>query len=491
MIPGWFKQKNNLVFVGIVLFALAIRLYYFILTNNQPVWWDEAEYLSTAKHWAMGIPYDINPQRPVLLPLLETIILFLGGGEGIIRFFLVLIPSIGVVIVSYLLGKEMFNKKIGLITSAIMGGFWLLLFNTVRMHVEAMLMFFVYLSIFCFWKGFVKENSKYKLLTGLFLGLGFLTKFTASLTVFSLLLFLFVIKRFKMFKDKYFWLSGLIAFITILPHLIWSKINFGSFFIFLSAGAPAVSSLIGGEKISAPFGWHILGNVSHFTQLLFFVFFFIGLLTLYKLFLGFDLIIKNKSKELYAHFFSIIFILINLAFYIFILRVAEDRWLLPIALPIFFFIALGLILLYNLLIKFKIPKIIGLISIITILSIGIYSQISFADEIIKSKKETYLPVKQAALWMKENSKESDTIISASNPQTVYYAERKVIGFGPQANLSNALEEIRPKFMVLSVFEQYPEWTYRLPEENKETFVPVQVYSDQNQKPLLVIYEVRY
>jgi len=38
----WLKDPYNLVILGVIIFAFAIRLYYFSLTKNQPRWWDEA-----------------------------------------------------------------------------------------------------------------------------------------------------------------------------------------------------------------------------------------------------------------------------------------------------------------------------------------------------------------------------------------------------------------------------------------------------------------
>jgi len=40
----WFKDKNNRILIGILIFAFAIRLYYFIMTKSQPLWWDELCY---------------------------------------------------------------------------------------------------------------------------------------------------------------------------------------------------------------------------------------------------------------------------------------------------------------------------------------------------------------------------------------------------------------------------------------------------------------
>jgi len=152
-IESFLRNKYNLLFLGIILLAFMIRLYYFIYTYNQPLWWDEAEYMSMAKNILYGIPYDFNPQRPILFPLLIS--LFLWMGEGVVKFFIIFLPSLGSVIVTYLLGKELYNKKIGLIASFIMAVFWVLLFNGTRIHADGIALFFSLLGIYFFWKGYV------------------------------------------------------------------------------------------------------------------------------------------------------------------------------------------------------------------------------------------------------------------------------------------------------------------------------------------------
>ena len=49
-IRGWIlENKIFLIVLGIGIF---LRLYYLFLTYNQPLWWDEAEYLLMAKYFA-------------------------------------------------------------------------------------------------------------------------------------------------------------------------------------------------------------------------------------------------------------------------------------------------------------------------------------------------------------------------------------------------------------------------------------------------------
>ena len=487
------SSKKEYILLGILLFAIVLRIYYLFVTIDQPVWWDEAEYLSAAKNWASQVPYEFNPQRPILLSVLEAVIFMLGGGEWVLRFMLGTLPSLGIVLFTYLLGKEMYDKNTGLIASFLMSSFWLLLFNTARLHVEALLLFFTILSIYALWKGFVNQNNKYKIATGLFLGLSFLTKFTSILLIAVSFLFLLITKRTKLFKDKHAWLSLLLFVITILPYFIWSKIKFGSFFVFLT-GSREVTALLTNSDVGRTFGWYVLNFIPQFTLTLLLIAFFVGIYTLKELVLGFDLFLKNQGlKRVYADFFNVIFIVANFLFFIFIQRSAEDRWLLPIAISLFLLIALGLQYVHQILVKFKVPKIAATIFILLVMGAATYAHISRADQIIDEKKESYLQVKQAALWLKENTKEDDVIITASAPQTTYYSERKTIGYGPQEDIEEIIKNVKPKYLTYSLFERHPEWVLPFLESNQSKFIPIQAFFlDQEQKQLaLVIYEIKY
>src|SRR3989338_6379885 len=127
-VKNWLKNKYNLSLILVMLVAFLVRLYFFAQADNQPLWWDEAEYMATAKHWAFGVPYEVNAQRPPLFQLLAVPLLKIGLTETALKFLLVLIPSLLVVLITYLLGKEMFNKKIALIAAFTSSFIWSFLF---------------------------------------------------------------------------------------------------------------------------------------------------------------------------------------------------------------------------------------------------------------------------------------------------------------------------------------------------------------------------
>src|SRR3989344_2804105 len=124
----WLKNKYNLYLLGIIALAVIIRLYFFLITQDQTLWWDEAEYMATSKHWAFDTPYDLNPQRPPLFQLIGALFMILGFSEPTIKFFLVFLPSVFLVIAVYYLGKEMFGEKVALISALLAAVSWAFLF---------------------------------------------------------------------------------------------------------------------------------------------------------------------------------------------------------------------------------------------------------------------------------------------------------------------------------------------------------------------------
>src|SRR3989338_6338384 len=76
----WLKDPYNKAFLGILIFAIIIRIYFLVITKNQAVWWDAADYLTEAKVLAgnLNINYYFTPRRTFLMPLLWAGLLKLG-----------------------------------------------------------------------------------------------------------------------------------------------------------------------------------------------------------------------------------------------------------------------------------------------------------------------------------------------------------------------------------------------------------------------------
>ena len=448
---NWLKNKDNLLLVIIIIFAFAIRLYYFVLTKDQALWWDEAEYMSAAKHWAFDVPYTLSAQRPPLFQFLAALFLMSGFEELFIKFVIVLVPSVLLVFSVYLLGKEMFNNKIGLIAASLTAVSWTLLFWTARFQPDFFSMLFQVLSIWWMWK-FWKNPPRVKLivLSGIFAALGFNFKVSGLLVPLIFGIFIFVKDRFAAFKNKYYYYFAIAFVLTLLPYFIWSYFTFGN--------PTAVKEGYIAEFTHFPIGWYNIKFYYTLTEGINFILFVIGVIIALRFLTYADILIKDKKKCFDPNIFSIIVLATISAFYIFYIRNTDDRWVFLWLPFIFYLIGNSLLYFYQFVKPYN--KIIAIAVVFILLGWGIYGQYKHADELIRNKIPSYSPVKDAGLWIKQHSNPGDKVLSISYTQTVYYTERNVTSYSLMKNeseLDRYILDNKPRYIEVSVFEPHPSW----------------------------------
>lgn len=486
---GWVEDNYDKAFIGILILAFAIRLYYFWMTNGQPLWYDEAEYMSAASHWAFGVPYDLSPKRPVLFAFLVSLFLRAGFNESLVKFACSTLPSILIVLFAYLLVKEMYDKKTALLTSFIFAIFWMLTFYGNRIMTDSLSFLFGIIAVLLFWKGHVKKGKNYLVwLMGLFISLAFLTRLIGILFGIGILLFLILTERAKFLKNKNLWIAFLIAILALVPYMLWySSYHDTGLFGF-------ITSNVGGEgqggSSSYPIGWHLLKFVYPYLYSALFIMFVVGFLTLSKLFMSIDLFLKGKNKNLSADFFNLLFLVFVLGFFIFYFRVAEDRWMMAMALPLFVFSAKGILYAFEF-VKSLAGKKISVLFLILVLIFAMYSQINFTNELTKAKVDTYSQIKQSSLWIKENSEPEDIVFSNSITQNTYYSQRKTYVLGTnRTQFLEKVQEVNPRYLVVSAFEKYPDWILQQDSEMQSLVTPVNAFFFDKEKTqtAVIIYE---
>ena len=504
-LKDWLNNKYNLSFLGVLLLATIIRIYYFSITTSQPLWWDESEYMALAKYWTEGIPYTPSPQRVVLFQFLISLFLRVGFNEAVMKFTLVIIPSILVVLFTYLFIKELYDEKIALISSFLTAILWLHLFYSTRLMNDELSLVFGILAMWFFWKGYIKEkNVKLTSFAAFFIALSFLLRPAGIYYAWILIAFLLITEKFSFLKKGQLWIIPLVFILTLAPHMIWSQSYHGDALAFTSAyGGPGTEN----------FEWrHILEMINEYTMNFHLPFisefpklaawssissilFILGLITLLPLILGFDRIWKG-SKKYNNDLLMLLSIIVILGVSIFVLRSIESRWLFAMSPAIFVFTSKGIILVSDYIQKYS-NKTIAVIFILLILLTGSYINLQFSEVQIKSKIDSYAPVKDAGLWIKENSLPIDSVFSRSIPQITYYAERKtyreetsIIDVTEEEILS-IIKEKQPKFYMVSVFEPHAEIFITLPDKHQNIFQVAQAYGDANGQPLLIIYSINY
>lgn len=506
-IKSWLKDKNNLAFLAIIIFTIIIRVHYLLMTKTQPLWWDEAEYMSGAKSYAGIIDFHIGSIRMPGYSMIASLFFMLGiTNELALRFFLAFLPGVIVVIASYFCIKEMYpDKRIAVISTLIIAVLWENLFFSSRFHTDNPALIFELLAIFVLFKGYLKKEdfhfikAKHSLYwVALFTVLCIFMRAGDAMFVPAIFIFFIWINKAKVFTKKYTLplIGLLIVFIAA---------------VFFVAQAPKTGILIYLTPLeNNPVAWNSLSIFNGFYESvvplipsIFFYAFLFGLVVfIFDLFMFYGDVKKISRENVKENIdrvsdaFNFILLLSVMLFFIFIIRPTtgyELRWFFPLALAMLVFTSKGIITFSQYIGMMFNKKAVGVI-IIILVACGIYTQLAHADQIIKIKLDSYSQIKDSALWIKENSDKTDTIIAASVMQYPYYAERTTYGI-PQTEeeLNKLIQEKKPRFLVLTLIQPTSDWSYNWPQKNNETAIPVQAYTmpGNSKQAILIVYEMRY
>ncbi|MBU0708474.1 glycosyltransferase family 39 protein [Patescibacteria group bacterium] len=241
------KQKTIIVLIGLFLFALILRAIFLYSTPIRI--WDEAVYANLGydlsknplnyslrnTDWSDFIPSGGDefyswPKigfRAPLLPYLLAVFYFLKL-DFMIYWIIPLVGALSAILV-YILGKSLFNEKVGLYSA--------LLFSVVPLHVifsaniltGVLFTFFVLLTFICFVKGYEENNTVYRVLFGLFLGLALLSRYTALwvMPIFPLY-FLAKHRSLKFLKDIHLWHAVIVFFLVLHPWFYYGMKEYGN-----------------------------------------------------------------------------------------------------------------------------------------------------------------------------------------------------------------------------------------------------------------------
>ena len=123
-------------------------------------------------------------------------------------------------------------------------------------------------------------------------------------------------------------------------------------------------------------------------------------------------------------------------------------------------------------------------------------EIKEADTIINVKKDTYVHLKYAGLWIKDNSNPNDNMITTANQmELTYYSERPMY-HAPGRNETDMLDRFKEadaKYLILSWWypNANPPWFLEYLQKNPDKFKIVQAYffDEEKQQPAVVILEI--
>lgn len=493
-VSDWIKDNHNKIFLAIFVFAFILRLIIFFKTTNQPLWWDEADYMSAAKRW--GLSLDIRDmwyyRRGFFWPLFGAIFFKLRLGEIAIRFSEVLF-SVGIVAVSYFLISKMFNKNLALLVSFGISLSWIALFFTGRVMTDIPGTFFVLLALLLFWKGYMlNENKKFIWISGIFFGLALLTRFQYVMFLPSFFILVLLKEKLSFYKNKNLWILLACLLIIILPFFILYWMHFGNVVTDILARYFGIGASAAKETSALKIG-NIPKYLYDFPYMLttsIFVLFILGsILFLFNLILGLDKIFENE--ELKKKIFILSWMLIPMAVLGYITVYVEQRYIMPL-LPFLFLIAvLPLQLLANFLREnMKFEKKLCYFIILVIFAILLIQNYNFSNSLLNSKLTSYSEARSAGIYIKQHTNSSDIIISPSVPQITYYSERSTYGFpANDSEFDTFLKTNKPSYVFISAFEKYPDYVEPYFKQHPIAILEKTYY--QGQQSVAFIYKLDY
>jgi hypothetical protein len=474
------NNRSNLIFIGIFILAFFIRLYYFFITSDQPLWYDESDYLAYAKNLAgFNVDWVLSDLHSSIFPYLVAFLFKIGLSEISTKFLLEFIPSLLLIYLVYKVCLLIYNdKRIALISSFLMAFFWNILFNSFRFHVGIPAMVLAFLAIYVFWQGYENKQKifgkiNYKWAIPLTI---FLVVFSYGIRrgyflfgFFFLFYMLFTRKFTDLIKDKYNWIALILGII-----LLWLLDKF----IFVSSIVTSSSTYSHFENPISFVYFQIFGvffkNLNNSGIDILFYLFYIGFaIIIFNLIISFGHFKKSKNREIKGDFFAFLMVIITLSYFMFYQRdlsIGDPRWFFPLLLGAFIFISRATIFIADN--AKKLHKLIPIILILLLIGYGGYYQFQHADLIIKTKVNSYNGIKQASFYLNENSEISSRIVSIPLPQTAYYSERSVVwlaeflnkSHNTETTLEEFLEEISKienkdiKYIIVTFSEPgHPEW----------------------------------
>jgi len=184
---------------------------------------NEAEFQTTPWEWFdPHIPgwakLSFHDHPPLVFWVQHFFIKIFGENNFAFRFPSAILGILSVWLL-YLLGRKMFSQKVGLLSAAVLAATLNHVYISRVGMQESYVIFFILLASYFFLKAV--EREKYFLWTGLALGLGFLTKYTAFVLIPIFLVYLVLFNR-GAFRKKFFWLGILLVTAIFSPVIIYN-----------------------------------------------------------------------------------------------------------------------------------------------------------------------------------------------------------------------------------------------------------------------------
>jgi len=386
-----FEKVYPILFSLIILTGFLIR-YSFIC--HESLWPDEALYMFIGKSLPLnplriidqnGQPFFYNP--PLFMYLLSIIFQLTGGGSIKIAHLVTILMDTGTIILIGYIGSCLYNKKVGLLSAALLAVNPLHVWISTRILTDVPLVFLIYLSL-CF---LIHQKNAFFYF---FSFLSVATKYSAA----PIFILPFINKK-TILKSPRFWLIIYLLVISAIICMISIRFNFQNYWMSYFS-----------RFIAFPDFKEIYKESIFFIDPIVFIFFLIGVGTA----------LKHKD---FSPMLMWVVVFGTARFFLPWIAFRVSRYSLPLYPALLMFSAYGGVKSLAFL-KNKLPKKTLLLTVvfssILVYVIAVYSLRGYAVTDINGK--TFIGYKEAGAFLtKQNGEES--ILTASPRQIKYYAPK--------------------------------------------------------------------
>ncbi|MFQ6073190.1 MAG: ArnT family glycosyltransferase, partial [Methanosarcinales archaeon] len=474
--------NTNRFYYAFLLLILMVSFYLYMKFRffERAFTWDEANYAGTARTlYRNFFDYSMNGEPQLYLPpvypyLLAIFYKIFGLNEASIRL---VNPILGVLtlIILFSFARRLFDINVALISTILLSAYYLHWIYSDRLMTDVLFELLVLGLFYTFYIGFEDEKPIFLYISGVLLGISYLTRYSTPILL--LILFLYVIlsrKSLDWIKKKEIWLALLCFIMIIAPYEMWKAQltgkPFGFFQSFLGGWA-------GGYAI---FPWYMFGKWLFFESdyfnrsLLIF-----GILAVLGIFItGMRFFDKNTKEDLLLLiWFFLPFIVASLHPH------KESRYLLFIVPALVIMTSNAILLLGNLIARHaEYPKYGLLIAILFSLMCS-YQTALPATDYFKYAGSSWVQLKNAGEFIDKNTPKDTKIISESVPQLYYYSDRIIVPFPKNKTelLRKSLEK-NIDLIVLTPERMTPNYAFEFLLQNPDLFIPYRFFVDNPRQP---------
>jgi len=388
------------IIVAILVFSFLLRLWPLQVSH----WWDETVYLQNSEVIFSGrANFDEFWLRPPMLSIIFAGSYFIYHHLFTAAVMVALLGTLGVFFV-YLLGKELFNERVGIL-AALLYGFSPFLVNASHWIMATMpSMTFLAISFYILLKATKKNNKWLYLFSGIIFTISMLIRFTSIPLLAVVVAYAYLIKESR--KGMLWFGYGLVG--SMLPYLIWVQIKYGFFLSVFLHGSGAVSDQVGNVFYYFIYMFEVFSAIIIVGFILYIIF---KIRDFKKKKLG--VATKNKSKlqiffDKLGRYEVVLYVWIIIFFsYMSITPHKEPRYILPIAVPLVLLAAKGFDFLLRR--KRQSTKVLFIFIIFVLAIVSFWSSFTRLDQPLINTYEA------------DNLKASKYLVSLDKPDYVFYA----------------------------------------------------------------------